>query len=784
MPAASRVPAAGPGAGAGDGSVRSLQTAPRPGPRLPRGAGRRYRLGMLRRSTALSGLLACLTPACGTLSGSTSPGGPPLPLDTVFELSRSLRAPSGLHDGWLGGSAYLATEREEDEPPRLVRVEAATGATEPLFDSAAMAAAFEGLEGVTKEDAASWSRRTRYSFDADHRRILLDVERDLFCYHLDEGRAVRLTDDDDDEVGATFSPDGSWISFARNDNLWVVPSSGGEQRALTTEGHADLLHGRLDWVYQEEVYGRGNFQANWWSPDGSQLAYMVLDESGVPEYTIVDLSELHSGPTVWRYPKPGDPNPKATLHVVPAGGGDSVALDLSRYAGKEFLIVRVGWTPDGSKVVFQVQNRIQTWLDLCLGDPATGETQRLFRERTQVWTEPTDAPYWIQGGERFLWLSERDGWKHLYLYERDGRLVRQVTSGEWEVDAYHDYDEDSTAIYYSGDEADVKGRQLYRINLDGGGRKALTKRPGTHQVSVSKDLAYFVDRWSSAGDPGDVTLRRIDGALVRSLAEVDEAPIAKYGLRAPRFFTVPTRDGFDMEAMLIEPADFDPSERYPVICYTYAGPHASQVRNAWMSFNMLFHQMLAQEGYLIWVCDNRTASGKGLKSVAPAYENLGETELSDIEDGLDWLVGRGWADPDRIGIWGWSYGGYMTSYALTHSERFKVGIAGAPVTDWRLYDSIYTERYMNTPEANPEGYAKSSVIEAAADLSGQLLVIHGTQDENVHMQNTLRLANALQKAGKAHFDMMLYPGNRHGIVQPAQRRHLYEMMAAYFREHL
>jgi dipeptidyl-peptidase-4 len=381
-----------------------------------------------------------------------------------------------------------------------------------------------------------------------------------------------------------------------------------------------------------------------------------------------------------------------------------------------------------------------------------------------------------------LWLSERSGWRHLYLYEREGEL-RPITSGEWEVDTYHGYDEDTGWIYFSGDRADVKGQQLFRVNIDGTGLEQLTEEPGTHRVTLSPDFTHYVDSFSSHAVPPRLTLHTIDGALVRTLAEVDPRIAEEAGLITPELVQVKTRDGFTMEAKLVKPRDFDPSVRYPVLSQTYAGPHAPSVRDSYYSFNDLFHQLFANEGYLIWVCDNRSASGKGLESVKPVYKNLGPLELRDLEDGIAWLVDQGLADPARVGLWGWSYGGFMTAYALTHSEVFSCGVIGAPVTDWRLYDTIYTERYMDTPQANPEGYDRTSVVQAAEDLHGKALIIHGAIDENVHMQNSLQLANALQDAGHL-FELMLYPGNRHGVVQPKQRRHLYAMVADFFRRNL
>ncbi len=718
-----------------------------------------------------------------------------LTVEKTFELNDKLAPKYARRVAWLDGRTYLAHDElagsedgedgdgAEETQKQLVAVDVATGEKRAHYDVDRMVRALGALTGVTEKEARSWSRRSRYRFSADHRAVLLNEKNDLFFYRFGDERALRLTGDPTEEVGETISPDGRMVAYISDYDLHVIGTDGTAARALTSAGHENLLFGRLDWVYQEEVYGRGNFEAYWWSPDSSRLAFLALDESPVPEYTIVDDRETRPNVEVWRYPKAGDPNPTVKLGVVDVGGGEPRWIDLSRYAGHEFLIVRVGWTPDGEEVIAQVQDRIQTWIDVVSCNPSTGTSKVLFRDRTEVWIEPSDAPFWTGDGKRFVWLSERDGYRHLYLYDRDGTLERRLTEGPWEVDAVHGIDSKAKVVYFTGDRDDVKGAHLYRVAVDGTRLERISEEPGSHGVSVSPDWTFYLDDFSSLNDPGRASAHRTDGTLVRVLAEGSDEVLAPYGLTRPEFVKVETRDGFEMEAMIIKPPGYDPGRRYPVVSHTYGGPHAPTVNDRFANRFMLWHQMLAQQDFVIWVCDNRSASGKGLESVKGIYKNLGAGELRDIEDGLKWLIDRGIADPDRIGLWGWSYGGYMTAYALTHSEMFKVGIAGAPVTDWRLYDSIYTERYMDRPQANPEGYKSSSVLEAAKNLSGRLLVIHGVIDENVHVQNTLQLVLALQDAGKS-FDLMLYPGNRHGVRRTQQRNHMYQMMADYFVEHL
>jgi dipeptidyl-peptidase-4 len=383
----------------------------------------------------------------------------------------------------------------------------------------------------------------------------------------------------------------------------------------------------------------------------------------------------------------------------------------------------------------------------------------------------------------FLWLSDRSGWRHIYHFKADGTLINQVTSGKWEARTLHGVDEAGGWIYFSGTERSPIGGDVYRIKLDGTGMQRVSAAEGTHTAGFSPSLAYYTDTWSTVTTPPQTRLHKSDGAEVRTIAGNRVAALGEYRLSRPEFLQVKARDGFVMEAMMIKPPNFDPSRRYPVYQFTYGGPHVQQVKNAWGGSQYLYHQLLAQKGVIVWICDNRTASGKGSESVWPLYKNFGESELRDIEDGVAWLKQQPYVDGARIGIHGWSYGGYMTSYALTHSKTFVMGIAGGTVTDWRDYDTVYTERYMGTPQDNPDGYRKSSPRFAAADLHGALMLIHGTIDDNVHVANTIQLAYELQRAQKP-FQLMLYPKSRHGVTDPVLVKHLRTTMLNFVLEHL
>jgi dipeptidyl-peptidase-4 len=688
-------------------------------------------------------------------------------------------APRGLT--WLDESRlHWARKDPRTQLTEHFVIDADTGATRPLFDPSRLEAALARIAGVTTARARELAREKKYVLDKAGRAIVLEAGGDLYRFELAESRLTRLTTAPGKEEEPAWSPDGRRIAFVRENDLYAIEIGTGREQRLTRDGSPDILNGKLDWVYQEEIYGRGIFKGHWWSPDSSTLAYLQLDERGVPRFTLVDEVAEPLGVEVTPYPRPGERNPAVRLGIVRLGGGGTRWLDLAPYAAADPLVVDVAWTPDG-RLAWQVQDRAQTWLDLNLADSA-GRSRKLLRETTRAWVESHGSPQWLKDGS-FLWLSERDGWKHVYHVGGDGRVIRQLTRGEWEARTLHGVDEAAGWVYFSGTERSPIGGDVYRVHLDGTRLTRLSQRAGTHVAAFPTSMARYADDWSDIRTPHQLRIHAADGTEVRLVDAGGIAALAGYRLAEPELLQVKTRDGFVMEAMLMKPPDFDPRRRYPVLQSTYAGPHAPRVKNAWGGVSHLFHQLVAQKGVLVWVCDNRTASGKGAVSAWAGYRRLGVTELADIEDGLAWLRGQPFVDPARIGIEGWSYGGFMVSYALTHSRSFAMGIAGGPVTDWRLYDSVYTERYMGLPAENEAGYADTAPRRAAASLHGRLLLVHGAIDDNVHPQNTLQFAHELQKAGKP-FRMMLYPKSRHGVTDAAQLRHLRGLMLDYIEETL
>ena len=678
---------------------------------------------------------------------------------------------------WLpGGEEYLLGEDADDGWSWTV-VDAASGETRPFYDPEPLAAALAEQLDLSAEDAVSRARPGSLRMSPGADRLLLQLASDLFVWSFDDETLTRLTRGPEAEELARFAPNGRRVAFVRDADLYVVDASGNELR-LTTDGGENTLNGKLDWVYQEEIYGRGNYQAHWWSPDSRRVAFLQTDERDVPRFTVVDHIPFRPPLEVYPYPKAGDPNPRVRLGVAKASGAGISWIDPDLYGHDEILIVNVTFSPDGH-VWYQVQDRLQTFLDLHRADPDTGKSERVLREESHAWVNVLGPPRFLEDGS-FLWLSERTGFQHLYRHDQDGKLVRTLTDGRWEVRSLLAVDEDARAAYVSGTYRSTLGADVLRVPLEGAAPTVLTEATGSHRANFPEEgpVRHWIATSSDLHTPTTMTLRNAGGEPVRKLGGGDVPDLARFDISKPELLQISTSDGVDLEAMLIRPHGFDPDRVYPAWVHVYGGPHAQQVRNGWPGSRGMWFQYLAQQGIVVLVVDNRIASGKGVESTWPVYRNFGEQELIDLVEAVDWLGAKPWVDAGRIGLDGWSFGGYMTLFALTRSDRFRAGIAGGSVVDWRAYDSIYTERYMSTPDDNPDGYERTSVLETAGDLHGDLLIIHGTMDDNVHMQNTLQMAWKLQKAGKP-FEMMLYPKSRHGVTDPDLSLHLRETMARF-----
>jgi dipeptidyl-peptidase-4 len=676
---------------------------------------------------------------------------------------------------WLPDGEHYLLMRDDE----LKKIGAKTDAAEPAFDSAALAAALQ-TQGDFDEDAVRRISRNPRGASKDRQTALITHKDRQYLYRFEKGKLKRITESAATRLHLTLSPKAGFVAFVRDNNLFTVEVAAGVERQLTSDGAKTLLNGVLDWVYQEEVYGRGTWRAYWWRDDDAYIAYLQLDETNVPVMRVIDHVPVHPVVDENFYPKAGDPNPTVKLGVVKPTGGATMWVDLSKYKDIEFLIVRVGWTPDG-KVIYQVQDREQRWLDLNEADPESGESRMLFRETSPAWVDVLDEPHWL-ADRSFLWRSARDGYRHLYHYARDGKLIRRVTEGPWEVRDLHGVDETSGWVYFNASKETPAEDHAYRVKLGGGTIERLTTPGASHSVNFDPTFRYFFDTFSNLTTPPKVHLRRADGTLERVISENDVTVLSEYEYSPPELMRVPARDGLMLNAILVRPTKIEPGRKYPIFSTTYGGPHAPSVHNRWGSGGGMFAQFLAQRGIATWVCDPRSASGESTLQTWSCYKQLGVSEVADLEDGVRFLADKfDWVDPARVALDGWSYGGFMVCYALTHSDVFSLGIAGGSVTDWRNYDTIYTERYMLTPEHNPDGYERASAVNAAKSLNGRLILVHGTMDDNVHLQNTLQLVDQLQSAGKM-FELMLYPKNGHGIGH--NRQHWNELRVKTILERL
>ncbi len=664
-----------------------------------------------------------------------------------------------------------------------------------------------------------------YVYSPDESQVLIYTDSEqvwryntkgfYYLYDVASGELRPIADRDAGfQMFAKFSPDGRRVGFVRNRDLFVVDVDDMSERRLTSDGsEGAIINGTTDWVYEEEFGLRDGWV---WSPDGLRIAYVQLDETGTSEFVMADLLGQYPELIRFRYPKAGEVNSEIRVGVVNVDGGSRAFFETYTWnSGGDSLeyIPSLGWTPeiDGTSYVWMFRlNRDQNDLDLLYGDPADMSVETILEEKNDTWLDVETSfgdlsggtITYLQDGRHFVWLSERDGYRHLYLYQNDGTFVRRVTDGDWNVAAFHGVDEDRGAFYFSGTVASPLERHLYRSEMaapagsngarrSSGAPEQITERPGTHRIDMSRDLRFYIDRFSDLRTPSVVTLHRADGRLLKEL-EMNEAlqeRLIRYDLPYPEFTTVNGADGTELNAYVIKPRDFDPAKTYPMMLYVYGGPGSQTITNDWGGVRYLWHAYLAQNlGVLVASVDNRGtgARSKDFKSVT--YKQLGVLEAEDQIAAAGQFGELDYVDEDRIGIWGWSYGGFMTLMSMLSGEgpdTFSLGVAVAPVTDWRQYDTIYTERYMSTPQRNPKGYERGAPITYADRMrpDQKLLIVHGDLDDNVHLQNAIQMTGALQEAGK-QFEMMIYPGRNHGIYGGRTRLHLYTLMTDFIEENL
>ncbi len=585
------------------------------------------------------------------------------------------------------------------------------------------------------------------------------------------------------QMYAKLSPAGDRVAFVRDNDIWVTDLATGAERALTEDGSEDIINGAADWVYEEELSLADAFR---WSPDGRRIAFWRFDQSAIPPFYLIDELTLYPQLKPVRYPKAGTANSTVRLGVVDVANGAMRWIDPGP-TDEEYYIARMDFADSPDEIWFRRLNRHQNRMDLYLADVRTGASRRVMTDNDDAWID-IDAGdlIWIDDGQRFVYLSERDGYGQLFLFQRDGKLVRKLTTGEWDVLGTYGVDERRDIVYFTGAGDGPLVRPLYRIGLDGKGFRRISGSTGAHRISFDPTFTYYVDTYSEAGVPPVQTIRRANGELVRTLADNTDLKqkLTAMGLARPEFLTVPVEDGVELNAWMIKPPDFDPAETYPLLMYVYGGPGSQTVTDAWGGDRYLWHQLLARRGYLVASVDNRGTGGRGVAFRKVTYLNLGKYESADQIAAARYLGALPYVDAGRIGIWGWSYGGYMSSLSMFKGEGvFKTAIAVAPVTDWRLYDTIYTERYMRTPQENPDGYAQGAPQAYADRLKGYFLLVHGTGDDNVHPQNSYQLVERLEEANK-QFHLRLYPNKAHGISGETTRTNLFEYLTHFVVGHL
>lgn len=603
---------------------------------------------------------------------------------------------------------------------------------------------------------------------------------DYFLYDMATKKLTRVLDQAQEPV---FSPDGTKIAYAKENNLFVLDIASNTSTQITTDGQKNaIINGITDWVYEEEFAFVRAFD---WSADSRKIAYIRFDERQVPEFSMdIFQKDLYPSQQVFKYPKAGEKNSEVSLHVYDVASKSVKQVDLSRY--NDFYIPRIQWTSDANILSAQILNRHQNNLDLLFINGNDASHKIILNEKDAAYVDITDNLTFLKDNS-FIWTSEKDGFNHIYLYDRNGKLVRQVTKGPWEVTAYYGLDEKSRTIFYQSVENGSINRDVYRIGLDGKNKKRLTQKTGTSRATFSPDFSSFILSFSSADTPPTYSLNSAaDGKMIQSI-EDNAALLTKlkgYRTAKKEFFELTTPKGHVLNAWMIKPANFDPAKKYPVLMFQYSGPGSQQVDNAWHSADDYWYMMLADEGYIVACVDGRGTGYKGAAFKKVTQKELGKYEVEDQIDAAKVIGAYSYVDASRIGIWGWSYGGFMSSNCiLKGADVFKMAIAVAPVTNWRFYDTIYTERYMQTPQENPSGYDDNSPINHVDKLKGKYLIIHGSADDNVHVQNTMQMMEALIQANK-QFESQIYPDKNHGIFGGKTRIQLYNKMTNFIRENL
>lgn len=631
-----------------------------------------------------------------------------------------------------------------------------------------------------------------YSFSSDESKILIASEEEkiyrhstrenYYVYDVKSKKLEKVTTGEKQMYGS-FSPDGNKVAFVRNNNLFIKDLVKGVESMITSDGKFNhIINGATDWVYEEEF---SFSQAYVWSPDGNKIAYYRFDESLVKEF---EMSEYNGNlyPTVYRYkyPKAGETNSIVSIHVYDLQKAATIRVD----AGKETdqYIPRIKWTNNDSTLSLLRMNRLQNKLELLLANAYTGRSKVILTEESKTYIEISDNLTFLKDNKSFIWSSDMDGFYHLYLYDISGKMIRQLTKGSWDVFEFKGLDESSQTLFYISDETSVTERCLYSIKLNGEKKQKLSVSNGTNSVDFGNGFHYYINTFSDANTPPYITLHSADGKLIRVIEDNKDLKktLESYTLTKKEFFSFKTSEGVELNAWMMKPAGFDPNIKYPVLLTFYGGPHNNDVSNEWGGSSYIWHALLTQKGYIVACVDNRGTEGRGRDFKKCTYKQLGKLETIDQIESARFLGSFAYVDKDRIGVQGWSFGGYLSSLCMTKGAAyFKAGIAVAPVTNWRFYDTIYTERYLSTPQNNAEGYDENSPINFVNMLKGKYLLIHGSADDNVHLQNSIEMSRALINANK-QFEQFIYPDKAHSINGAVTRLNLFTKMTNFIIENL
>lgn len=630
-----------------------------------------------------------------------------------------------------------------------------------------------------------------YTFSPNEKQLLLATNTspiyrhsftaDYYLYDIATKSVTKLLDFPVQEP--TFSPDGQQLAFAKDNNLYVYTFASKSITQITNDGRKNaIINGITDWVYEEEFAFVRAFD---WSKDSKKLTYIKFDESQVPEFSMsIFQKELYPTIETFKYPKAGEKNSEVSLHVYDLAAMQTQTVDLSAY--RDFYIARLQWTADANTLSAQVLNRHQDNLDLLFINGTTLQTRIALNEKDKAYVDVTDNLTFLPDNS-FIWTSEKDGFNHIYLYDSAGKLKNQITKGSWEVTAYYGYDAKTKSILYQSTELGSINRAVYKIGLSVKNKQCLSAKMGTNSATFSPNFDYFIQSYSSATQPTQYTLHDTKSGKLLKNIESNEAlqnKLASYKLGAKEFFVLKTAEGNELNAWILKPADFDPSRKYPLLMFQYSGPGSQQVNNDWNSADDYWFQSLAQQGYLVACVDGRGTGFKGAAFKKCTQKELGKYEVEDQIAAAKVFGTYPYIDASRIGIWGWSYGGFMASNCiLKGADVFKMAVAVAPVTSWRFYDSIYTERYLQTPQENPSGYDDNSPINHVNKLKGKFLLIHGSADDNVHVQNSMQMMEALIQANK-QFDSQIYPDKNHGIYGGKTRIQLFTKITNFIKENL